>query len=240
MRPNQPPTPSLSLVYTSFQPHAEENMNNHTISDNEYNSPNSPSSPTSLLSSTTAITSTSYTFSSSPNSPSLSAVQPQHIRKPHLISDKLNIGHSHGGAGSETSTGTAMTLRRRPSNIDILLQQEHSRASIDAIERQGLELLEPRPVDLDPVDPVGPVGLVGINARGVVQSQLQPTVTQARLPIQSPVSDAGIGNDCGYGDDKNTRASGRLVGSVQTDGLISHSQPRFVMSGIFEMMEGRG
>ncbi|KAL4742927.1 hypothetical protein BDV11DRAFT_166839 [Aspergillus similis] len=234
MRPNQPSTPSLSLVYTSFQPHAEKNTNNHDTNDNEYYSPSSPSSPTSLLSSTTAITSTSYTFSSSPNSPSLSAVQPQHIRKPHLISDKLNIGHSHGGAGFETSTGTTIILRRRPSNIDILLQQEHSRASIDAIERQGLELLEPRPVDLDPVGPVG------INSRGVVQSQSRPTVTQARLPIQSPVSDAGIGNDGGYGVDKETRSQERLDVSVQMDGLISHSQPRFVMSGIFETMEGRG
>jgi hypothetical protein len=229
MRPNQPSTPSLSLVYTSFQPHAEENTNNHNTNDNEYYSPSSPSSPTSLLSSTTAITSTSYTFSSSPNSPSLPAVQPQHIRKPHLISDKLNISHSHGGAGSETSTGTTIILRRRPSNIDILLQQEHSRASIDAIERQGLELLEPRPVDLDPFNP-----------RGMVQPQSRPTVTQARLPIQSPISNAGIGNDGGHGVDKDTRPQERLDVSMQIDGLISHSQPRFVMSGIFETMEGRG
>ncbi|KAL5002708.1 hypothetical protein BDV10DRAFT_106062 [Aspergillus recurvatus] len=234
MRPDQPSTPSLSLVHTSFQPHAEENMNNHNTSDNEYYSPTSPSSPTSLLSSTTAITSTSYTFSSSPNSPSLSAAKPQPIRKPHLISDKLNIGHSHSGAGSETSTGTAIMLRRRPSNIEILLQQEHSRASTDAVERQGLELLEPRPVDLDPVGPAG------INSRGVVQSQSQPIVTQARLPIQSPIGNAGKGDDGGHGDEKNTQAPERLGGSVQMDGLISHSQPRFVMSGIFEMMEGRG
>ncbi|KAL4816427.1 hypothetical protein BDW67DRAFT_162349 [Aspergillus spinulosporus] len=233
MRSNHPSTPSLSLVYTSFQPHAEESTNNNT-NDNEYYSPSSPSSPTSLLSSTTAITSTSYTFSSSPNSPSLSAVQPQHIRKPHLISDKLNIGHNHGAAGSETSTGTAIILRRRPSNIDILLQQEHSRASIDAIERQGLELLEPRPVDLNPVSPVG------INSRGVVQSQSRPTVAQSRLPIQSPISNGGIGNDGGHGLDKDTRSQERLVVSGQMDGLISHSQPRFVMSGIFETMEGRG
>ncbi|KAL4755040.1 hypothetical protein BDW72DRAFT_189651 [Aspergillus terricola var. indicus] len=234
MRPNQPSIPSLSLVYTSFQPHAEENTTNHNTNDNEYYSPSSPSSPTSLLSSTTAITSTSYTFSSSPNSPSLSAVQPQHLRKPHLISDKLNIGHSHGGAGSETSTGTTIILRRRPSNIDILLQQEHSRASIDAIERQGLELLEPRPVDLDPIGPVG------INSRGVVQSQPRPTVTQAQLPTQSLISNAGIGNEDGHGVDKDTQSQERLDVSVQMDGLISHSQPRFVMSGIFETMEGRG
>ncbi|KAL6239915.1 hypothetical protein BDW75DRAFT_69190 [Aspergillus navahoensis] len=232
MRPNQPSKPRLSLVYTSLQPNAEENMNNHNTSDSEYYSPTSPSSPTSLLSSTTAITSTSYTFSSSPNSPSLSAVHPQHIRKPHLISDKLNIGHSHGGARSETSTGMGVILRRRPSNIEILLQQEHSRASFDAIERQGLDLLEPRPVNLDPVGPVG------INARGVVQSQSQPTVSRARLPIQSPISNAGIGNDGGHGGDKNIRAPERLCVSVQTDGL--NLQPRFVMNGIFETMEERG
>ncbi|KAL4976367.1 hypothetical protein BDW66DRAFT_166486 [Aspergillus desertorum] len=232
MRPSQSSTPSLSRVYTSFQPHVEEDTNNHITSDNEYYSTTSPSSPTSLLSSTTAITNSSYSFSSSPNSPSLSAVQPQHIRKPYSISDTLSIGH-HGGAGAEASTGTPVILRR-PSNIDILLQQEHSRASIDAIERQGLELLEPRPVDLDPVGPVK------IEGGRVVQSRSQPIVTQARLPIQSPINNAGIGNDGGHGDIKKIQAQERLSGSLQTDGLISHSQPRFVMSGIFEMMEGRG
>ncbi|KAL4905982.1 hypothetical protein BDW74DRAFT_14973 [Aspergillus multicolor] len=228
MRPNQASTPSLSLALTSFKPHSEENTKNQNASDNEYYSPTSPSSPTSLLSSSTTVTSTSYTFSA-PNSPSLSAVQPQHIRSPRLISEKLKIGHSQS-TESKANRATATVLRRRPSNIDILLQQEHARASVDAVERKGLDLLEPRPVDLEPIDPVG------INVRGV---QLQPGITRYRLPAQSPINNHGIDND-GHGDVKNERSPNQLGGAAQAEGMNPHSQPRFVMGGIFEVMEGRG
>ncbi|RDW76492.1 uncharacterized protein DSM5745_06484 [Aspergillus mulundensis] len=227
MRSNQSSTPSLSLALTSFKPHNGEITNHQNTSDNEYYSPTSPSSPTSLLSSSTTVTSTSYTFSSSPNSPSLSAVQPQHVRSPRLISEKLKISHNQS-TESKSSTVTATVLRRRPSNIDILLQQEHTRASINEIERKGLDLLEPRPVDLEPIGPVG------INARGV---QLQPIVTRDRLPTQSPINNHGIDNenDGGHGDDRN-----QIDGAAQAEGMNTHSQPRFVMGGIFEVMEGRG
>ncbi|OQE30948.1 hypothetical protein PENFLA_c002G02057 [Penicillium flavigenum] len=43
---------------------------------------------------------------------------------------------------------SAMAVRRRPSKIDMALSEERSRCDGDAIERQGLGLMEPRPVDL--------------------------------------------------------------------------------------------
>ncbi|KAJ5682230.1 hypothetical protein N7462_005395 [Penicillium macrosclerotiorum] len=76
-----------------------------------------------------------------------------------------------------------MVVRRRPSAIDVALTAERCRCTGDAIERQGLDLMEPRPVDAGS----GP-GTAGA----------APSV-EAR-PVQ---------------------------------------QPRFVMGGIFEVMEGR-
>lgn len=43
---------------------------------------------------------------------------------------------------------SAMVVRRRPSKIDMALSEERSRCDGDSIERQGLGLMEPRPVDL--------------------------------------------------------------------------------------------
>lgn len=207
MRPSQASAPSLSLLYTSFQPRPEEdtanNNNNHPYSFKDYYC-STTSAPTSPLSSTSTITSSSPTLSSSPTSPSLSPTSLHHIRNPRSISDKLNpsslsYNHNHG---------TGMILRRRPSNIDTALRQERSRASLNTIERQGLDLLEPRPVDLD---------TVGIN------TQMQVHTSQTRLPV----------HDC--------RDHGRLSSGSQ-EGLdrVRLSQPKFVMGGIFEVMEGSG
>ncbi|KAL4917645.1 hypothetical protein BDW62DRAFT_183564 [Aspergillus aurantiobrunneus] len=216
MRPNQASTPSLSLLYTSFQPRSSGNTNNdnHVYSTNDYYS--TASAPTSPLSSTSTITSSSPTLPSSPTSPSLSPTLFQHIRNPRPISDKLrpsSLSHSHNHPHS-----TGIVLRRRPSNIDTALRQERSRAADDAIERQGLDLLEPRPVDLDPL---------GID----IQIQFQPLsqsvpVTHTRPLVQLARSD----------DDR--ARNWVSYGSPQTE--VSVSQPRFVMGGIFEVMEGRG
>lgn len=42
-----------------------------------------------------------------------------------------------------------MILRRRPSAVDMALSEERCRCDDDAIERQGLHMMEPRPVDMD-------------------------------------------------------------------------------------------
>ncbi|KAJ5382805.1 hypothetical protein N7517_000716 [Penicillium concentricum] len=43
---------------------------------------------------------------------------------------------------------SSMVLRQRPSKTDMALSEERSRCDGDSIERQGLGLMEPRPVDL--------------------------------------------------------------------------------------------
>ncbi|KAE8149288.1 hypothetical protein BDV25DRAFT_156629 [Aspergillus avenaceus] len=85
-------------------------------------------------------------------------------------------------------------LRQRPSKVDLALSEERSRCGEDAIERQGLNLMEPRPVD--------PVGIpMDLNAN------IFSSVAGDRSSAQSQASQV--------------------------------SQPRFVMGGIFEVMEGR-
>ncbi|KAL4947460.1 hypothetical protein BDW69DRAFT_114497 [Aspergillus filifer] len=217
MRPNQHSTPSLSLLYTSFQPRSDKNVisdkddHSYAYNTSDYYSPTSP------LSSTSTITSSSPTLPSSPTSPSLSPTLFQHIRP---ISDKLQPlsspacssshcqGHGHTSApDAGREAGTSIILRRRPSTIDTLLRQERLRATVDAVERKGLDLLEPRPVDLDP---------------GGIES---------RINIQHPLHSHKF--------DERVRARDEALGLG--DGSWSGpAQPKFVMGGIFEVMEGRG
>ncbi|KAL5356928.1 hypothetical protein BJX96DRAFT_172061 [Aspergillus floccosus] len=89
-------------------------------------------------------------------------------------------------------------LRRRPSKVDMALSEERSRCDEDAIERQGLDLMEPRPVD--PIIPI---------------------------PIESVFSSLA-GDRCSTQSLQSQMSSASRV-----------SQPRFVMGGIFEVMEGR-
>lgn len=91
-----------------------------------------------------------------------------------------------------------MIVRRRPSAVDMALSEERCRCDENAIERQGLDLMEPRPVDT-----TLPTSL----CLGV----------QMDLGQRSPGSRASVGSD--------TRS-------------VSVQQPRFVMGGIFEVMEG--
>lgn len=87
-----------------------------------------------------------------------------------------------------------MVLRRRPSAVDMALNEERSRCDGDAIERQGLDLMEPRPVD-----------------------------TNANLHGSAGFRDPRVSTNMREG----------------CDGRSSVQQPRFVMGGIFEVMEGR-
>lgn len=99
-----------------------------------------------------------------------------------------------------------------------------------------MDLLEPRPVDLDPgldphlgfdlgfgfaLDPVGFDGIDGIDAR-----------------VQSPASTAAVNDQARTQNRLSSFSAGGGLNSPQTETLPS--QPRFVMGGIFEVMEGRG
>lgn len=85
------------------------------------------------------------------------------------------------------------------------LSEERCRCDENAIERQGLDLMEPRPVD-------------------------------TTLPMSLSL---GLGLSMGMdGAQRSPPAgSGASVGSDTRS--VSVQQPRFVMGGIFEVMEGR-
>ncbi|OJJ49742.1 hypothetical protein ASPZODRAFT_128258 [Penicilliopsis zonata CBS 506.65] len=85
-------------------------------------------------------------------------------------------------------------LRRRPSAVDMALSEERSRCDEDSVERQGLNMMEPRPVD--------PVSI--------------PMDLNAHI-FEGPV--------------ENCASLGPSSSKPQ--------HPRFVMGGIFEIMEGR-
>lgn len=89
---------------------------------------------------------------------------------------------------------SAFFLRRRPSAVDLALSEERSRCDEDTVERTGLGLMEPRPVDPVPT----PMGFAA-DIFGDMDSMLKATPD---LPMRP-------------------------------------QQPRFVLGGIFEVMEGR-
>jgi hypothetical protein len=94
-----------------------------------------------------------------------------------------------------------MIVRRRPSAVDMALSEERCRCDENAIERQGLDLMEPRPVDMN------------------LHSNLN----------------MHMGLNMGLGQrNSGSRAS---IGSDTRSVVVQ--QPRFVMGGIFEVMEGQ-
>ncbi|KAI9924796.1 hypothetical protein ASPWEDRAFT_172243 [Aspergillus wentii DTO 134E9] len=96
-----------------------------------------------------------------------------------------------GAASFSLRRSSLLALRRRPSKAEVALSAERSRCDGDAVERQGLDLMEPRPVD--------PVSIpMDLNAN---------VFPGDRSSMQSQQSRA--------------------------------SQPRVIMGGIFEVMEGR-
>ncbi|GIJ83921.1 hypothetical protein Asppvi_002752 [Aspergillus pseudoviridinutans] len=105
---------------------------------------------------------------------------------------------------------SALFLRRRPSKVDLALSEERTRCDGDAIERQGLDLMEPRPVD--PVDYRVPMD------GSIFASSAFPQALDA------------------------VRGRSSLQSQLQThpyDSQRGFVRPRFVMGGIFEVMEGR-
>ncbi|KLJ09279.1 hypothetical protein EMPG_15306 [Blastomyces silverae] len=103
---------------------------------------------------------------------------------------------------------SALLLRRRPSAVDLALSEERCRCSEDSVEKIGLELMEPRPVD--------------------------------PIPVPLVVGDV----DATMNMNMNNSSMGFLF-EFEQDGDVNHidslrigSKPRFVMGGIFEVMEG--
>lgn len=83
------------------------------------------------------------------------------------------------------------------------LSEERCRCDENAIERQGLDLMEPRPVD-------------------------------TALPMS-----LSLGLSMGMGMDLGQRSPGSRASVGSDTRSVSVREPRFVMGGIFEVMEGR-
>ncbi|KAJ5729175.1 uncharacterized protein N7483_003683 [Penicillium malachiteum] len=116
-----------------------------------------------------------------------------------------------------------MVLRRRPSAIDMALSEERSRCDGNAIERQGLDMMEPRPVDMN----------MNVN----MNVHIAPTSTSMSTDGDSiRNSSTGTRSRVGRGSGSANGDSSSNRGSVH---MASPNQPRFVMGGIFEVMEGR-
>lgn len=99
-----------------------------------------------------------------------------------------------------------MIVRRRPSAVDMALSEERCRCDGNAIERQGLDLMEPRPVDMN----------VTMNMNINMNTSL--SLNHMGVARRGSVSRASVGSD--------TRS-------------VLVQQPRYVMGGIFEVMEGQ-
>ncbi|PWY89773.1 hypothetical protein BO70DRAFT_128212 [Aspergillus heteromorphus CBS 117.55] len=235
MRTNQATSRGLSL-HTSFSP----DRNNTTITSVTdcyampmpvSSHPPGPSSSTSTtatpLSSTTASPTSSPTSSPFPNS------RHHHFhRRLSLTRDPISLtnthSHHHNTYNTTTSSSPSsrsqspfrrlssysyssllrrpslMLLRRRPSKVDMALCEERSRCGEDAIERQGLDLMEPRPVD--------PLALSMDSMDASVFEDASPSLGLDEIDVLAD----------------------------RSSGLVRLAQPRFVMGGIFEVMEGRG
>ncbi|KAJ5752629.1 hypothetical protein N7520_009546 [Penicillium odoratum] len=101
-----------------------------------------------------------------------------------------------------------MVVRRRPSAVDMALSEERSRCDEDVIERQGLDLMEPRPVEMK----------IDMNASLALHAH----------------SHGQMGSGLS-GNERRGSGSGSGSGNI----VFQQPQPRFVMGGIFEVMEGR-
>lgn len=176
---------------------------------------------------TTPLSSTTTSPTSSPTSPaSITTAANNNINNPRRC-----LFHPHprtfssiepttpplSASGSRSPPRTPVLLRRRPSKIDMALSAERSRYDCDAIERQGLDLLEPRPVD--PAFAFEPLTLgLGCSCEEVWAAR----EAGSRLSGMSASRYSESGSSCS---------------SYSREGRMA--QPKFVMGGIFEVMEGR-
>ncbi|EFR01521.1 hypothetical protein MGYG_04528 [Nannizzia gypsea CBS 118893] len=94
------------------------------------------------------LTSATSSPASSPTSSPISTSP----RMNRFTSSLRRIGSRSKKCYSSSSLGIGtILLRRRPSTVDLALTEERYRCSEDSIERHGLGLLEPRPVDPVPL-----------------------------------------------------------------------------------------
>ncbi|OJJ83658.1 uncharacterized protein ASPGLDRAFT_48220 [Aspergillus glaucus CBS 516.65] len=107
-------------------------------------------------------------------------------RSQSQASFRLNLNH-HLNALRRPSSSLLFLLRRRPSKIDLALSEERTRCDEDAVERKGVGLLEPRPVDPAPAPaPVPDVSISG--ERGLGSRSSMQSLSAGVLSPVSPTS----------------------------------------------------
>ncbi|EEP81059.1 predicted protein [Uncinocarpus reesii 1704] len=182
MADNKRPTPDLlPSPWTDFTPLRNPfSYNQSNSTDSERGSP---------------LTSATSSPTCSPTSSPISATR-SHPFSPYFRRGRSRERNSFTSRSPSSFRLSSLFLRRRPSAVDLALSEERSRCSEDEIERRGLGLMEPRPVDPMPV-------LVDI-------------------------------------DEDGHKASGLLMDgkTLNPTNSATSNQPRYVMGGIFEVMEG--
>ncbi|EPS25699.1 hypothetical protein PDE_00633 [Penicillium oxalicum 114-2] len=178
-----------------------------------------PASPTSTLRRRHQLTSQAsphhlFNLSFHPTASSIATNPGNGYRPLHTVENHHDDFHGNAQYSINSSRGdvsrpptsvlrgrsSLMVLRRRPSAVDRALSEERYRCDEDAIERQGLNLMEPRPVDM-------------------------------QLPISMLTGETSL---------FHCRSPSASSAQSELDGLSAPAQhPRFVMGGIFEVMEGR-
>ncbi|KAL4809535.1 hypothetical protein BDV18DRAFT_132268 [Aspergillus unguis] len=219
MRPNQQSMPSLSLLHTSFQhrpehDHDRDSHHAYNTYPHDYctSTTSVPTSPLSLSSAST-IASTSPTLPSSPTSPSLSPVpfHGKHIRNPHPVSDKLKQDQRHHFSISTPTSAWA------GSSPNTLLRLRRRASNIDTALRQ-----ERSRANVD-----------AIERQGLELMEPRPVDLDLDLGLVSGGIDGRM-----QGHSHCTMNERQHLLSLGHGGHTS--EPKFVMGGIFEVMEGRG
>lgn len=185
-----PPSPMGLSLHTSF---SSSPPNSASYSDSYARSDCSTVSPLSSAATSPASSPTSpFQRLCRPTSSWKFTTKTQHIN--NITTTHNNSDNTHGSQNESRTRSRSQSpfhlhlpttlrrsslllfLRRRPSKVDLALSEERSRCDEDAIERQGLGLMEPRPVD--PIDPVigeqkcepGRGGGFGLGSRSSMQS----------------------------------------------------------------------
>ena len=206
-------SPHLSL-HTSFD-HPQSSRRQPPPQDRPYNNSNSnTTSPTSSPTSPGSITAITTTTTNNHTNPLRRCLFHPHQRPFSAIEPTTPPLSS---SGSRSPSRSSVLLRRRPSKIDMALSAERSRYDCDAIERQGLDLMEPRPVD--PAFAFEPLTL-GLGC--ACEDAWAASGAGCRLSGASA---------SGYSESRSSCSSYTREGRM--------TQPKFVMGGIFEVMEGR-
>ncbi|KAI5295929.1 hypothetical protein KEM52_006443, partial [Ascosphaera acerosa] len=117
-------------------------------------------------------------------------------------------------------TIASLVLRRKPSQVDVAMCEERERCCEDEIERRGLALMEPRPIDLEPTYFASSISM--------------STVASSSMETLDPGVNIDALLDYGGGDDRIHDALSPAKSSRRP--VRVPRSPPCVMGGIFETL----